>query len=54
MRHQIQRRRKKILYFKRAGIPTKSAEELLVRMLTKVDGLLFVVSLKRAPKAFPR
>jgi hypothetical protein len=35
-RRQILRQRRKI---KRAGIPTKSTEELLARMLSKVDEL---------------
>ena len=39
MRRQILRQRKEIQDLQRAGISTKSAEELLERMLTKVDGL---------------
>ena len=39
MRRQILRQRKEIRALQRAGIPTKSAEELLERMLAKVDGL---------------
>jgi hypothetical protein len=39
MRRQILRQRKEIRALQRAGIPTKSAEELLERMQTKVDGL---------------
>ena len=39
MRRQILRQRKEIQDLQRAGIPTKSAEELLGRMLAKVDGL---------------
>jgi hypothetical protein len=39
MRRQILRQRKEIRDLQRAGIPTKSAEELLARMQTKVDEL---------------
>ena len=39
MRYQVQRQRREIRDFQRAGIPTMSAEELLERMLAKVDGL---------------
>jgi septal ring factor EnvC (AmiA/AmiB activator) len=39
MRRQILRQRKEIRDLQRAGIHTKSAEELLERMLAKVDGL---------------
>jgi hypothetical protein len=39
MRRQILRQRREIKDLQRAGIPTKSAEELLERMQTKVDGL---------------
>jgi hypothetical protein len=39
MRRQIQRQRKDIQSLQRAGISTKSAEELLARMLAKVDEL---------------
>jgi hypothetical protein len=39
MRRQLQRQRKEIRALQRAGIPTKSAEELLERMLAKVDAL---------------
>jgi hypothetical protein len=39
MRRQILRQRKEIRDLQRAGIPTKSAEELLERMQAKVDGL---------------
>jgi hypothetical protein len=39
MRRQILRQRKEIQDLQRAGIHTKSAEELLGRMLAKVDGL---------------
>jgi hypothetical protein len=39
MRRQILRQRKEIQSLQRAGIPTKSAEELLGRMEAKVDGL---------------
>jgi hypothetical protein len=39
MRRQILRQRKKIQDLQRAGISTVSAEELLGRMQTKVDGL---------------
>jgi hypothetical protein len=39
MRRQILRQRKEIRYLQRAGIHTKSAEELLERMLANVDGL---------------
>lgn len=38
-RRQIARQRKEILDLQRAGISTKSAEELLARMLSKVDEL---------------
>ena len=38
-RRQIQRQRREIRDLQRAGIPTKSAEELLARMLSKVDDL---------------
>ena len=39
MRRQIQRQRKEIQNLQRTGIHTQSAEELLERMLAKVDGL---------------
>ena len=39
MRRQIVRHRKEIQDLQRAGIATKSADELLVRMQAKVDGL---------------
>ena len=39
MRRQILRQRKEIQDLQRAGVPTKSAEELLERMQAKVDGL---------------
>ncbi len=39
MRRQILRQRKEIQSLQRAGIPTKSAQELLERMQSKVDGL---------------
>ncbi|WP_298372326.1 hypothetical protein [uncultured Bradyrhizobium sp.] len=39
MRVQVGRQRKEILQLQRAGIPTRSAEELLQRMLGKIDGL---------------
>ena len=38
-RRQIAPQRKEILNLQRAGISTKSAEELLARMLSKVDEL---------------
>ena len=38
-RRQILRQRKEIRDLQRAGIPTKSADELLARMLLKVDEL---------------
>jgi hypothetical protein len=38
-RRQILRQRREIRDLQRAGIPTKSAEELLGRMLSKVDEL---------------
>lgn len=38
-RRQIARQQKEILDLQRAGISTKSAEELLARMLSKVDEL---------------
>jgi hypothetical protein len=39
MRAQVHRQRGEIRQLQRAGIPTASAEALLERMLTKVDGL---------------
>jgi hypothetical protein len=39
MRRQIHRQRKEIQTLQRAGIGTVSAEELLTRMLAKVDEL---------------
>ena len=39
MRRRILRQRREIRDLQRAGIPTKSADELLVRMQTKVDEL---------------
>jgi hypothetical protein len=39
MRGQVGRQRKEILTLQRAGIPTTSSEELLQRMLDKIDGL---------------
>jgi hypothetical protein len=39
MRRQILRQRKEMQDLQRAGISTSSAEELLGRMQTKVDGL---------------
>ena len=39
MRRQVARQRKEMLDLQRAGISTKPAEELLARMLAKVDGL---------------
>ena len=39
MRRQILRQRKEIQDLQRAGVTTKSAEELLERMQAKVDGL---------------
>jgi hypothetical protein len=38
-RRQIARHRREILDLQRAGVSTKSAEELLARMLAKVDEL---------------
>ena len=38
-RRQIVRQRKEILDLQRAGISTKAAEDLLARMLSKVDEL---------------
>jgi hypothetical protein len=38
-RRQIYRQRREILDLRRAGIPTKSAEELLARMEAKADEL---------------
>jgi len=38
-RRRILRQRKEIRELQRVGIPTKSAEELLERMLAKIDGL---------------
>jgi hypothetical protein len=39
MRGQVGRQRKEILQLQKAGIATVSAEVLLERMLTKIDGL---------------
>jgi hypothetical protein len=39
MRRQIHRQRREIGDLQRAGIPTGSAEQLLARMLSKVDEL---------------
>jgi hypothetical protein len=39
MRAQVGRQRKEILQLQKAGIATVSAEALLERMLTKIDGL---------------
>jgi hypothetical protein len=39
MRRQIHRQRGEIRDLQRAGIPTDSAEQLLARMLSKVDEL---------------
>jgi hypothetical protein len=39
MRRQIHRQRKEIRDLQRAGIPAGSAEQLLARMLSKVDEL---------------
>jgi hypothetical protein len=39
MRRQIHRQRREIRDLQRAGIPTGSAEQLLARMLSKVDEL---------------
>ena len=39
MRLQVGRQRKEILLLQRAGIPTTSAEALLLRMLDKIDGM---------------
>jgi hypothetical protein len=39
MRRQIHRQHKEMLDLQRAGISTKPAEELLARMLAKVDEL---------------
>ena len=39
MRRQLHRQRKEIRDLQRAGISTKAAEELLERMLAKVDGM---------------
>jgi hypothetical protein len=39
MRRQILRHRKEIKDLQRAGIPTKAAEQLLERMLAKIDSL---------------
>ena len=39
MRRQLARQRKEIRDLQRAGISTKAAEELLERMLAKVDGM---------------
>ena len=39
MRRQLQRHRKEIRDLQRAGISTKPAQELLERMLAKVDSL---------------
>ena len=40
MRRQILRQRKQIQQLQREGIPTRSSEELLVRMQAKVDELV--------------
>jgi hypothetical protein len=56
MRRQIVRHRKEIQDLQRAGIATKSADELLVRMQAKVDGLceerdrLVVISAESTPE----
>jgi hypothetical protein len=39
MRRQVARQRGEIRQLQRAGISTTSAEELLARMQTKIDGL---------------
>jgi hypothetical protein len=39
MRYQLHRQRKEIMALQRAGISTKAAEELLERMLAKVDDM---------------
>lgn len=39
MRVQVGKQRKEILQLQRAGIPTTSAEALLLRMLDKIDAL---------------
>jgi hypothetical protein len=39
MRVQVHRQRGEIRQLQRAGIPTASAEALLERMLTKIDGM---------------
>jgi hypothetical protein len=39
MRRQVHRQRREIKDLQRAGIPSESAEELLERMLAKVDGM---------------
>jgi hypothetical protein len=39
MRRQIARQRREIKDLQRAGIPANAAQELLERMLAKVDGL---------------
>ena len=39
MRRQVTRQRGEIRQLQRAGIPTTSAEELLARIQTKIDGL---------------
>jgi hypothetical protein len=39
MRGQIGKQRREILHLQRAGISTLSAEQLLERMLAKIDGL---------------
>jgi hypothetical protein len=39
MRRQVHRQRRDIKDLQHAGIPAKAAEELLERMLAKVDGL---------------
>jgi hypothetical protein len=39
MRTQVQRQRGEIRQLQRAGIPTASAEALLERMLTSIDGM---------------
>ena len=39
MRSQVTKQRKEILSLQRAGVSTASAEQLLERMLTKIDTL---------------
>jgi hypothetical protein len=52
MRVQVGRQRKEILTLQRAGLPTSSADELLQRMLDKIDTLC--VERDRMKAALPK